>query len=154
MRAAFRSENLPEDLAYMALVESAFIAGSESAAGAVGLWQFTEVTARAYGLRVDEVVDERLDTAKSTAAACRYIRELILDFGSGSSVMLALAAFNLGPGKVKKAVRQVDDPIKERNFWYLYRVRALPQETREYVPKIIAAIIIGRNPDRFGFSLS
>jgi hypothetical protein len=151
MRAAFRSENLPEDLAYMVLVESAFIAGNESAAGAVGLWQFTEVTARAYGLRVDESVDERLDPAKSTTAACRYIRELILDFGSGSSVMLALAAFNLGPGKVKKAVRQVDDPIKQRNFWYLYRVRALPQETREYVPKIIAAIIIGRNPDRFRF---
>jgi membrane-bound lytic murein transglycosylase D len=95
-------------------------------------------------------VDERLDAIRSTGAAGRYIRELILDFGSGSSVMLALAAYNLGPGKVKRAVRTVKDPIKQRNFWYLYRVRALPAETREYVPKIIAAIIIGRNPDRFG----
>ncbi|MBP1599065.1 MAG: soluble lytic murein transglycosylase-like protein [Acidobacteria bacterium] len=96
-------------------------------------------------------MDDRLDARKSTGAAGRYIRELILDFGTGSSVMLALAAYNLGPGNVKRAVRKVDDPIKERNFWYLYRVRALPQETREYVPKIIAAMIIGRNPQRFGF---
>ena len=59
--------------------------------------------------------------------------------------------FNLGPGRVKRAVRKVDDPIKQRNFWYLYRVRTLPAETREYVPKIIAAIIIGRNPEQFGF---
>jgi membrane-bound lytic murein transglycosylase D len=152
IRAAFRGENLPEDLAYMVLVESAFITGNQSSAGALGLWQFTEATARAYGLRVDGQADERLDDSKSTRAAGRYIRELILDFGTGSSVMLALAAYNLGPGKVKQAVRKVEDPIKQRNFWYLYRVRALPQETREYVPKIIAVIIIGRNPDRFGFA--
>jgi soluble lytic murein transglycosylase-like protein len=152
VRAAFRSDNLPPDLAYMVLVESAFIKGNESSAGAAGLWQFTDATARAYGLRVDETVDERLNSAKSTRAACRYIRELILDFGTGSSVMLALAAYNLGPGKVKQAVRKVDDPIQQRNFWYLYRVRALPQETREYVPKIIAVIIIGRNPERFKFA--
>ena len=151
VRASFAEQNLPRDLAYMVLVESAFIAGSASPAGAAGLWQFTAETARAYGLRVDETVDERLDARKSTGAAGRYIRELILDFGTGSSVMLALAAYNLGPGNVKRAVRKVDDPIKERNFWYLYRVRALPQETREYVPKIIAAMIIGRNPQRFGF---
>jgi len=152
VRASFAEQNLPRDLAYMVLVESAFIAGSESRAGAVGLWQFTAETARAYGLQVDEQVDERLDARKSTAAAGRYIRELILNFGTGSSVMLALAAYNVGPGSVRRAVRTVADPIKERNFWYLYRVRALPRETREYVPKIIAAIIIGRNPQRFGFS--
>ncbi len=66
--------------------------------------------------------------------------------------MLALAAYNLGPTRVKQAITKVEDPIKQRNFWYLYRVRALPQETREYVPKIIAAIVIGRNPARFGFA--
>jgi membrane-bound lytic murein transglycosylase D len=66
--------------------------------------------------------------------------------------MLALAAYDLGPGKVKQAIlKNVRDPIKQRNFWYLYRTRSLPPETREYVPKVMAAIIIGRNPQHFGF---
>jgi len=66
--------------------------------------------------------------------------------------MLALAAYNLGPTRVRQAIRKIDDPIRQRSFWYLYRVRALPVETRQYVPKIIAAIVLGRNPERFGFS--
>ncbi len=151
MRRIFEQQNLPPDLAYMVLVESALDRDNTSAAGAVGLWQFTPATAKAYGLRVGRGVDERLDARKSTRAACKYIRELILDFGSGSSVMLALAAYNLGPARVKQAVRKVRDPIKQRNFWYLYRVRALPAETREYVPKVIAAMIIARHPEQFGF---
>ena len=65
--------------------------------------------------------------------------------------MLALAAYNLGPSRVKAAVRKVNDPIKQRSFWYLYRVRAVPPETREYVPKVIAAMIIGRHPELHGF---
>ena len=101
---------------------------------------------------MDGEIDERHDLNKSTRACCRYLRELILDFGSGRSVMLALAAYNLGPTRVKQAVmKTVQDPIKQRNFWYLYRARALPPETREYVPKVFAAIILGRNPQRFGF---
>ncbi|MGA1995621.1 MAG: transglycosylase SLT domain-containing protein, partial [Bryobacteraceae bacterium] len=97
-------------------------------------------------------VDERKDLVPSTLAACKYLRDLILDFGAGSSVMLALAAYNSGTAKVKEAVsRTVRDPIKQRNFWYLYRVRALPLETREYVPKVFAAILIGRDPRHFGF---
>jgi soluble lytic murein transglycosylase-like protein/pSer/pThr/pTyr-binding forkhead associated (FHA) protein len=151
MRQIFEQSNLPPDLAYIVLVESALSPNSESSAGAVGLWQFTPATARAYGLKVTDTVDERQNAAKSTRAACKYIRDLILDFGSGSSVMLALAAYNLGPSKIKTAVRHVDDPIKQRNFWYLYRVRAIPPETREYVPKVIAAMIIARHPERYGF---
>jgi membrane-bound lytic murein transglycosylase D len=101
---------------------------------------------------VDGVVDERTDLRKSTHAACRFLRKLILEFGNGSSVMLALAAYNLGPAKVRQAVaKTVEDPIQQRNFWYLYRIRALPAETREYVPKVFAAIIIARNPELFGF---
>ena len=150
MRRIFQENNLPPDLVYIVLVESALSSDTSSSAGAVGLWQFTPVTARAYGLKVDDSVDERLDTPKCTRAACKYIRDLILDFGSGSSVMLALAAYNLGPTKVKTAIRKVNDPIKQRNFWYLYRARAVPPETREYVPKVIAVMLIGRNPEHYG----
>lgn len=151
VRRLLEANSLPPDFAYMTLVESAFDVEQRSRAGCAGLWQFTPATARAFGLRVDARVDERLNVAKSTQAACKYIRDLILDFGSGSSVMLALAAYNLGPSKVKQAIRRVEDPIKQRNFWYLYHVRALPSETREYVPKVIAAMIIGRQPKRYGF---
>ena len=113
----------------------------------------TAATVRAYGLRVDREVDERKDLVKSTIAAAKYLRDLILDFGTGSSVMLALAAYNSGATAVKQAVmRNVSDPIKQRNFWYLYRRKALPLETREYVPKVFAAILIGRAPEHFGFS--
>lgn len=152
MRSIFEKNSLPPDLAYMAVVESAFDHSQESEAGAAGMWQFTPATARSLGLAVGEDGDERLDVTKATNAACKYMRRLILDFGSGSSVMLALAAYNFGPARVKGAIeRNVRDPIKQRNFWYLYRTRALPAETREYVPKVMAAMLIGRNPARFGF---
>ncbi|MCW5979547.1 MAG: transglycosylase SLT domain-containing protein [Bryobacteraceae bacterium] len=151
MQDIFRGQNLPPDLAYMVLIESNFVSRRVSSQGAAGLWQFTPETARSYGLRVNRNVDERYDLRKSTHAAGKFLRDLILDFGAGSSVMLALAAYNVGPSAVRQAVRRVEDPIKQRNFWYLYRVRALPLETRQYVPKIFAAIIIGRNLERFGF---
>ncbi|MGH9557960.1 MAG: transglycosylase SLT domain-containing protein [Bryobacteraceae bacterium] len=151
MKEIFQKDNLPPDLAYMALAESGMNADDRSAAGAVGWWQFTPITAKQYGLRVNGKVDERRDVRKSTEAACKYVRDLILDFGAGSSVMLALAAYNLGPAKVKQAIRHVSDPIRQRDFWYLYRTRALPEETREYVPKVVAAMIIARNPEQFGF---
>ena len=152
IQQVLREEQLPADLAYIPLVESALAPDESSAAGARGPWQMTPATARAFGLRVDKQVDERTDLTKSTRASSRFLRELILDFGAGSSVMLALAAYNLGPSKVKQAVMNtVHDPIKQRNFWYLYRVNALPKETREYVPRVVAAMIIGRNPHHFGF---
>jgi hypothetical protein len=152
MRGILEEEHLPGDLAYLTVVESA-LGTRESPMGAVGLWQFTVATARAYGLRVADGVDERTDVTKATHAACRLLRQLILEFGSGSSTMLAIAAYNSGPAKVRQAVQKaVQDPIKQRNFWYLYHVHALPPETREYVPKVIAAVIIGRNPGLFGFN--
>jgi membrane-bound lytic murein transglycosylase D len=145
-------EQLPPDLAYIPIVESALAPNQSSAAGAAGPWQLTPATAKAFGLRVDGAVDERFNLRKSTLASCRFLRSLILDFGTGSSVMLALAAYNSGPAKVKQAVNNtVRDPIKQRNFWYLYRIHALPEETRQYVPKVVAAMIIGRNPSHFGF---
>jgi hypothetical protein len=152
IRQMLKEEQLPVDLAYIPIVESALNDGAASAAGAVGPWQFTAASARALGLRVDGQVDERKDLVKSTRASCKYLRDLILDFGTGSSVMLALAAYNSGATKVKQAVmKSVRDPIEQRNFWYLYRVRALPLETREFVPKVFAAMLIGRDPHHFGF---
>ncbi len=152
MRKVFESKKLPPDLAYMALAESGLINTGVSSAGAAGVWQFTPATARALGLKVGGGVDERYSAVKSTRAAAQYIHQLILEFGAGSSVMLAMAAYNVGPARVKGAIyRLVNDPIRQRNFWYLYRRRALPLETRAYVPKVIAAMIIGRNPARFGF---
>jgi hypothetical protein len=151
MRTILRRDNMPEDLAYMALVESGFEPSSANQEGAAGFWQFTAETARNYGMQVNARVDDRLDLSKSTEAASRYIRDLILEFGSGSSVMLAMAAYNSGPETVRRAVRSVKDPIKQRNFWYLYQTQALPLETRLYVPRVFAAILIGRNPKLFGF---
>jgi membrane-bound lytic murein transglycosylase D len=152
IRRILQEEQLPPDLAYIPLVESALTSSQTSAVGATGPWQFTKSTAKAYGLRVDGQVDERKDLVKSTHATAKYLRDLILDFGAGSSVMLALAAYDSGTTRVKAAVsKTVLDPIKQRNFWYLYRTRALPAETREYVPKVFAAILIGRNPHYFGF---
>jgi membrane-bound lytic murein transglycosylase D len=150
MRKIFEGANLPPDLACMVLAESGMSADGTSAAGAVGWWQLTAATAEHYGLRVGKV-DDRRSVRKSTEAAAKYVRDLILDFGTGSSVMLALAAYDVGPGKVKQAIRNVKDPIRQRDFWYLYRTRALPEETREYVPKVIAAMIIARQPERYGF---
>ena len=151
MREIFRQNSLPPDLAYMAVVESGMNAAIGNPGGAAGWWQFTPLTAKHYGLRVDAQMDERSDVRKSTQAACKYVRDLILDFGAGSSVMLALAAYNLGPARVSQAIHQVKNPIQQRDFWYLYRMRALPIETREYVPKVIASMIIARHPAQFGF---
>ena len=151
MRARFAAYRLPSDLAYVAVAESALHSDSESSQGAVGVWQFRAPTARQYGLRVSAETDERRDPIKSTEAAARYFRDLILDFGAGSSVMLAIAAYNVGPTKMRSTIRRIEDPIQQRNFWYLYRTRRLPGQTREYVPRVLAAMIVGRNPERYGF---
>lgn len=151
VRRILRRDHLPEDLAYMILVESRFLASATSQEGAAGFWQFTESTAREYGMEVNDQVDERLDLSKSTEAASRYIRDLILDFGTGSSVMLAIAAYNSGAETIHRAVRSAKDPIRQGNFWHWYDSRALPAETRAYVPKVIATILVARNPQQFGF---
>lgn len=151
IREILTNFHLPPDLAFIVLVESGFRFESRSHAGAVGPWQFVPATARSLGLKINAEGDERTDLDKSSRAAGRYLRKLIADFGAGQSFMLALAAYNLGPTKVRRIIRQVENPIKQRDFWYLYRTRAFPEETREYVPKIFAAIIIGRNPQYFGF---
>jgi len=144
-----RSHGLPECLAFIAFHESRFDPQAKSAAGAVGLWQLMPATAREYGLRVDRTTDERLDPLKSTHAAARYLKKLYLLYGD---FMLTLAAYNYGPANVNQALTALlhDEPLKNRNYWYLVKLDLLPRETDEYVYKVIAGWIVATRPERFG----
>ncbi len=143
-REVFRTHGLPEDLVFTAMIESGFKPDAVSRMGAKGMWQFMAGTARRYGLRVDRWVDERLDPEKSTNAAAAYLRDLHDLFGSWP---LAQAAYNAGEVKVARAIRQTGS----RDFWTLAQSRHLRRETKDFVPQIHAATMIGREPDRYGF---
>src|SRR5262245_24278306 len=143
-REVFRSRGLPEDLVFTAMIESGFKPDAVSRVGAKGMWQFMAGTARRYGLRVDRWVDERLDPEKSTVAAAAYLGDLYEMFGSWS---LAQAAYNAGEVKVARAIQKTGS----RDFWTLAQSRHLKRETKDFVPQIHAATMIGRDPDRYGF---
>ena len=147
IREVFASEGVPQDLAYLALVESAFHNRALSTAKAKGMWQFMPETGRRYGLAQDWWVDERSDPDKATRAAARYLRELYELFGDWN---LALAAYNAGEGRVTRAM----DRYGAADFWTLSRVSNLAQETRNYVPMIHAAIVVARAADRYGFDIA
>src|SRR5207253_4017571 len=140
----FRAKGLPEDLAFTAMIESGFDPLAGSRAGAKGLWQFMAPTARLYGLRVDRWVDERLDPEKSTVAAAAYLRDLHARYGSWE---LAQAAYNAGAVKIDKAMKATGST----DFWDLTRSRFLKRETKDFVPAIQAAMVIGRDPGQYGF---
>lgn len=135
---------VPAEMYYLAMIESGFVRHARSHAEAVGIWQFIEGTATRYGLRADHAIDERLDIIRATRAASRYLRDLYDEFGSWN---LAMAAYNCGEGRVRAAVAKA----KTKNFWTLARLRLLPRETVQYIPKFQAAMIIARNPKRYGF---
>jgi len=142
----FREAGLPLDLAYVPLIESAFKPNALSRAKAKGVWQFMSGTALENGLRRDWYIDERSDPEKATLAAAKYLRTLNKLFSGDWH--LALASYNGGPGRLQRAIKRVgvDD------FWKLAEKRkVLPRETREYVPMILAAIVIARNPTQYGF---
>jgi membrane-bound lytic murein transglycosylase D len=142
----FRAEGLPLDLAYVPLIESAFNPNALSRAKAKGVWQFMAGTAVENGLRRDWYIDERSDPEKATLAAAKYLRTLS-DLFNGDW-HLALASYNGGPGRLQRAMKrsQLDD------FWSLaQKPKLLPRETREYVPMILAAIVIARSPGQYGF---
>ncbi len=141
----FEEEGVPTDLAYMAHQESAFKTSAYSRAKAKGLWQFMSFTGRKYGLKRDQWVDERSDPEKSTRAAARYLRDLYGMFGDW---YLAMAAYNAGEGKVGRGMKRTG----AKDFWTLAQHRrALRVETKNYVPAILASMIIDKSPQEYGF---
>jgi membrane-bound lytic murein transglycosylase D len=147
IRDVFRSEGVPLDLAYVPLVESAFKPNAVSRAKAAGIWQFMHGTALENGLKHDWYIDERADPEKATRAAARYLKTLYGMFGDWN---LALASYNGGPGRVQRAIKRAH----KDDFWELSRTKKyLPRETRDYVPLILAAVTIARNPSQYGMTI-
>ncbi len=140
-----RENSMPEDLVYLSMIESGFNNLARSHAKAVGPWQFMSFTGKKYGLAVNWWVDERRDIQKSTVAAINYLRDLYSMFGSWE---LASAAYNAGEGKVARAIQRYGS----KDFWVLAKGRYLKPETRNYVPKMIAAALVAKNREQFGFA--
>ncbi|MGZ8442880.1 MAG: transglycosylase SLT domain-containing protein [Candidatus Binatia bacterium] len=138
-------EGLPEELAYLALLESEFLVNTTSQSGAVGLWQFVPSTARQYGLRIDDWVDERRDPVKSTRAAAAYLKDLHRYYGRW---YLVTAAYNAGPAIIDKALQT----SRAADFWGIKEKAQLRQETRNFVPKFVAIALIATNPKKYGFN--
>ena len=153
IRQRLQAEGLPGDLVYLALIESGFSNTATSRARAVGMWQFMKGTARLYGLRIDRWVDDRRDPFKATDAAARHLKDLTNMFGS---YYLAAAAYNAGAGRVSRGINRLpdddDDSIpSDATFFRLYDTKLLRRETKDYVPKLIAAAMIAKEPERYGF---
>lgn len=144
-RQIFEKQGLPKDLAYIPLIESSFKPFAYSRAHAKGMWQFVVGTALRYDLRIDWWIDERTDPEKSCLAAARYLKDLYDIFGDW---YLAMAAYNAGENRVLRAVRK----LKTIDFWKIASTQYLRRETRNYVPAILAAIHIAKNPELYGFS--
>ncbi len=146
--SGLQREGLPSEFGFLPIIESGFSPTAVSRAGAAGIWQFIPETARAYGLRVDQWVDERRDPERATDAAVRHIRDLSRTFGDP---LLAAAAYNGGTGRVSRGLARLAD--SSDGFFSLARRGLLAEETRNYVPQFLAAAEIGRDPARYGFSV-
>ncbi len=154
IRAKMRAGGLPEDMYYLGLVESGYDPNAYSRAAAVGMWQFMTSTARDMGMRVDWWVDERRDPVRSTSAAVRFIRGLREQFGS---LYLAAAAYDGGPGRISRGLTRYADDLDgttgEDVFFALADKNYLRRETKDYVPQLIAAALIGKDPKRYGMQI-
>ena len=144
MQDIFRKNGLPEDLVYLSLVESGFNPHAYSRAKASGPWQFIEETGRRYGLRIDAWADERRDPEKATRAAAGYLKDLYAMFGDWN---LAVASYNAGEQKVLNVVQRYNTG----DFWELRKKSCLREETCEFVPRLMAAILIAKQPQEYGF---
>lgn len=145
MRKLLREHGLPEDLVYLAMIESGFNPHAYSRRRAAGPWQFIYHTGRKYGLVVNWWIDERRDPEKSTIAAARYLKDLYDQFRCW---YLAAAGYNAGEGKISRAIRR----YRTEDFWKLVKYRYLKRETKDYVPKLIAAALIAKDPEKYGFT--
>jgi membrane-bound lytic murein transglycosylase D len=154
IRKVFRQAGIAEDMYYLGLVESGYDSHAYSRAAAVGMWQFMTATARGVGLRVDWWVDERRDPMRSTKAAARFLSSLRDQFGS---LYLAAAAYNGGPARVSRGLSRFADDVGDSEgddqFFALAETRALRRETSNYVPQLIAAAAIGKEPWKYGITL-
>ena len=141
------AKGLPSEFGYIVWIESGFQPDAVSPVGAGGPWQFMPETGKEYGLKINRTIDERKDIAKSTAAAADYFKDLLRIFGT-ERYLLAIASYNTGQNRVKRfQIASTINKEKTSDFWHLRFV--LPTETAEYVPKFMAAVIIGRNPERW-----
>ncbi len=145
MKRIFLEHGLPPDLVYVSMIESGFNPFAVSRARAVGMWQFISPTGRRYDLKITRYVDERRDPEKATRAAARYLGDLYEIFESWD---LALAGYNAGEGKIGRGVRRHSTD----NFWEIRKTRFLRRETKDYVPKYLAALMIAKNPAKYGFT--
>jgi membrane-bound lytic murein transglycosylase D len=146
VQEVFRSESLPLDLAYLAIVESGYKTNALSRVAARGIWQFMPATGKEYGLDQDWFIDERSDPEKATRAAAQYLKSLNNLFDGDWN--MAMASYNAGPGRLQRAVKQ----SKIADYWELTETsKYLPKETRNYVPMIMAAVLIAKNPQAYGF---
>lgn len=146
MKEILKREGMPEDLVYVAMIESGFQLHARSWANAVGPWQFISDTGRRYSLRIDQWIDERKDPVKATTAAALYLKELYGMFKG--DWYLATAGYNAGENKILRAINMYNTS----DFWEISRGSYLKRETKEYVPKLLAAAIIAKDPARYGFS--
>lgn len=139
-----KDHGIPDEFFYLAMIESGFNNRAYSSASATGTWQFMTGTARLYGLKVNYWLDERRDPVKSTVAAASYLRDLYAQLGDW---YLAMASYNAGPGRLRRAIRN----LKTRDFWEIAQSRYLPGETKQYVPKMLAALLLAHNARSHGF---
>jgi len=146
MKEVLRKEGLPEDLVYLAMIESGFSPHAYSVAAAVGPWQFMSGTGKRYSLRIDSWIDERRDPLKSSVAAAMYLKELYGLFNK--DWYLAAAGYNAGENKILRAIGMYNT----RDFWEISEGAYLKRETKEYVPRLLAAAIIAKDPARYGFA--
>ncbi|MCX7943604.1 MAG: transglycosylase SLT domain-containing protein [Deltaproteobacteria bacterium] len=139
-----RENKLPQDTIYLAMIESGFSPFALSRSGAAGIWQFIPSTGKKYGLRIDYWIDERRDPVRSTYAAVAYLKDLYEYFGSW---WLAWAGYNAGEGRIMRAISKA----KSNDFWEIANRKFIKRETRQYVPKLMAAALITANPEKYGF---